>query len=86
MWELICHHTYKWRGLAVDLSPHRSNGVVDRAVFQADGAATGSGALSFTGPHALMRIPIGPELRRVRGMKSNASSGWMPLGRTNTEC
>ena len=47
MWELICHHTYKWHGLATDLSLYESHGSVKGASFLADGAAPGSGALRF---------------------------------------
>jgi hypothetical protein len=50
LWELICYHTYKWRGLATDISLYDSHGVVNvpSADVLPDGATPGSGALHFT--------------------------------------
>ncbi len=52
MWELICHHSYKWNGMAVDLSPKGSHGVVQipSSNFLQDGATPGSGAWRFNQP------------------------------------
>ena len=46
VWELICHHTYKWHGVAADLSFYESHGVtqgLSSSDFLQDGAAPGSG-------------------------------------------
>jgi hypothetical protein len=60
MWELICHHSYKWNGMAVDLSPKGSHGVVHvpQSNFLQDGASAGSGAWRFNQPGN--RVTIAP--------------------------
>jgi hypothetical protein len=61
MWELICHHTYKYKGFPVDLSNYGNDGDHPVAAdFAPNGAAPGSGALSFTRPEhhvAIVRRP-----------------------------
>jgi hypothetical protein len=48
MWQLICHHTYKYKGCAVDLSPFHNDGTKsDSTKYLADGRASGDGSLRF---------------------------------------
>ena len=70
MWELICHHTYKWQGLPVDLSPYGSDGVERGVEFLPDGASPGSGALHF---------PYNASVSIAR------SDAWSPLGAVRVE-
>jgi concanavalin A-like lectin/glucanase superfamily protein len=66
MWELICHHTYRFNGLPVDLSPYDCHGeTFGNPQFLEDGASTGSGALRFSAS-AGVHIPPG--------------RAWNPLG------
>jgi len=70
-WELICHHTYTGTpGVVYDRSPsHRSHAAVvglSDGDFLTDGAAPGSGAVSFFKPGARLRIP--------------PSESWLPIG------
>ncbi len=74
MWELICHHTYKWHGVATDLSVYDSHGQTQgltAADFRQDGAAAGSGAWQFH-PNSRVFIPTNP--------------GWGPLVGLRVEC
>ena len=67
MWELICHHTYKWQGVATDLSLYDSHGNAENlssADFLEDGATPGSGAWRF---HLNSRVAIA------------TNPGWSPL-------
>src|SRR4051795_9097134 len=59
MWELICHHTYKWNGRPVDLSFY-DNLADANAPFLADGIAPGSGALRFVQHGNRVRVASGP--------------------------
>lgn len=68
MWELICHQTYKWHGLATDLSHYQSDGAVTGATFLQDGAATGSGALHF-GPGDSVHIENSAAFRSLVGIR-----------------
>lgn len=68
MWELVCYHTYKWCGLATDLSCYGSDGAVTGASFLQDGAAVGSGALRF-GPGDGVHIETGPAFRPLVGVR-----------------
>jgi hypothetical protein len=70
VWELICHHTYKWYGQAIDLSSYNSHGVTD-ASFLPDGATPGSGALRFQ-PGNSVRVAT--------------SRAWRPLVGVRVEC
>ena len=59
MWQLICHQTYKYRGIPVDLSGYDNHGQSTADVdFSPDGAASGSGALSFTRADSNVAIPV----------------------------
>src|SRR5258708_19580967 len=73
LWELICHQTYKWHGLATDLSFYDSHGVVNvpSADVLPDGASPGSGALHFA-------------LGSFVQIKTNP--GWKPLPWVRLEC
>ena len=73
MRELICHHTYKWYGLATDLSVYDSHGVVNvpSADFLPDGATPGSGALHFASASSV-KVKTGP--------------AWKPLAGVRVEC
>jgi hypothetical protein len=73
VWELICHQTYKWHGLATDLSFYDSHGTVavPSADILPDGAAPGSGALHFSSG-SYVQIPTNP--------------GWRPLAGIRVEC
>jgi len=67
MWELICHHTYKWQGVATDLSLYDSHGIAENLSsidFLADGATPGSGAWRF---HLNSRVAVA------------TNPGWRPL-------
>jgi hypothetical protein len=69
LWELICHHTYKWGGTATDLSVYDSHGTtagLDASNFRQDGATPGSGAWKF---HATTR----------NGILIQPNAGWGPL-------
>ena len=69
LWELICHHTYKWGGTATDLSVYDSHGAtagLDPSDFRQDGAVPGSGAWRF---HATTR----------NGIVIRPNAGWGPL-------
>jgi hypothetical protein len=70
VWELICHHTYKWHGLATDLSVYDNHGAVavPATDILADGASPGSGALHFaSGSH--IQIGTGPSWRPLAGVR-----------------
>lgn len=74
MWELVCHHSYKWQGVATDLSLYNSHGVVQGLAandFQPDGATPGSGAWRF---RSNSRIAVPP------------NPGWRPLVGVRVEC
>jgi len=71
VWDLVCHQTYKLTGMAVDVSDHDNNGRLSGLAdqdFHADGAQSGSGAVSF--PEADSRIWILPSrsLRPLGGV------------------
>ncbi len=71
MWELICHHTYKWHGLATDLSVYNSHGQpggLSAPDFRADGASLGSGAWQFH-PNSRISIPTNPGWRPMVGLR-----------------
>ena len=71
MWELICHHTYKWQGRPVDVSRYNNPAETAGGVFSADGIAPGSGAWRFVKSNAHVHVPPGP--------------GWSPLGAIKVE-
>ena len=71
MWELICHHTYKWQGRPVDISRYNNSAEATGGIFLADGAVAGSGALRFVAPNGRVRIFSGP--------------AWSPLGAIKVE-
>src|SRR5262249_61824804 len=50
MWELICHHTYRWEGLPWDLSFYSCHGEREGADFLADGVEPRSGAVRLPQP------------------------------------
>ena len=47
MWQLICHHTYKYEGCAIDLSPFHNDGIPIDKDYLKDGQSPGSGCLRF---------------------------------------
>jgi hypothetical protein len=50
MWQLICHHTYKYKGCAIDLSPFHNDGTrtaPDDPAYSINGESPGSGTLRF---------------------------------------
>jgi hypothetical protein len=70
MWELICHHTYKYKGFPVDLSNYNNDGDCPVAAdIAADGAAPGSGALSFTRPEHHVAIARRPCWQTLVGLR-----------------
>jgi hypothetical protein len=71
MWELICHHTYKWAGRPVDISRYDNPAEASGGIFLADGVAKGSGALRFFSPNAHVRVYPGV--------------AWNPLGAIKVE-
>src|SRR5476651_89301 len=71
MWELICHHTYKWAVRPVDISRYDNPAEASGAIFLADGVAKGSGALRFFSPNAHVRVYPGV--------------AWNPLGAIKVE-
>jgi hypothetical protein len=56
LWELICHHTYKWDGRPVDISRYDNPAEVTNRQFVADGIAPGSGALRFVNRAAIVHV------------------------------
>jgi Concanavalin A-like lectin/glucanases superfamily len=72
MWQLICHQTYKYRGIPVDLSGYDNHGRSIDVDFMPDGATSGSGALSFTRADSQVAI--------------SANSSWRPLVGLRVEC
>jgi Concanavalin A-like lectin/glucanases superfamily len=68
VWQLICHHTYKYRGYAIDLSPFHNDGKRSNSVeVLADGAAVGSGSLRFEDQAARVVVkPADPGFRAVK--------------------
>jgi hypothetical protein len=72
MWELICHHTYKWGGRPVDISRYDNPAVATNRVFVADGIAPGSGALRFVNRAASVRV-------------DSHGPAWDPLGAIKVE-
>lgn len=71
MLELICHHTYRWGGLAADLSPYGCHGASADTGAQDDGVGVGSGAATFRRLQSAIRIPPG--------------RAWAPLGALKIE-
>jgi len=69
MWELICHQTYKWNGLPIDLSIYNSHGVPTDTIFVPDGTTLGSGALRFVPPAGRVRIPVSPAWKPLVGLR-----------------
>lgn len=52
MWELICHHDYRWGAIAADRSPWRSDGVTSGVAEMA-----GEAGLRFSTRHSRVVIP-----------------------------
>jgi hypothetical protein len=71
MWELICHHTYRWAGLPVDLSYYDCHGEAQNVAFLPDGVAPDSGAVRFSGPQSRIWIRFDQDERK--------SLAWRPL-------
>jgi hypothetical protein len=69
MLELICHQTYRWGGLAADLSPYNNHGQSVDVGFLQDGTAPGSGAVRFPDAGSRIVIPVGPGWRPLGGVK-----------------
>jgi len=70
MWELICHHTYKYKGFPVDLTNYNNDGDYPVAAdFAPDGAAPGSGALNFTRPEHHVAIARRPCWQTLVGLR-----------------
>ena len=69
MWELICHHTYKWDGRPVDLSPYNNPAETVRKDFLADAIAPSSGALRFFFPDTSVRVLPGEAWNKIGGIK-----------------
>jgi hypothetical protein len=62
LWELICHHTYKWNGLPIDLSYYDNHGKLvglTEDKFLPDGIAPKSGAWRFVQHANQVRVPLG---------------------------
>lgn len=68
MWQLICHQTYKYQGIPVDLSGYDNHGQSNDVDFLPDGAAFGSGALSFTRADSNVAIPVNSSWRPLTGL------------------
>jgi hypothetical protein len=68
MWQLICHQTYKYQGISVDLSGYDNHGQSNDVDFLPDGAAFGSGALSFTRADSNVAIPVNSSWRPLTGL------------------
>jgi hypothetical protein len=68
MWQLICHQTYKYQGIPVDLSGYDNHGQTTDVDFLPDGATPGSGALSFTRPDSKVAIPVNSSWRPLTGL------------------
>jgi hypothetical protein len=71
MWELICHHTYKWEGRPVDISTYNNPAEIVGRNFLSNGIAPASGALRFFTPSAHVRVFPGV--------------AWNPIGAINVE-
>lgn len=79
MFELICHHTYRWGGAPIDLSPYDSHGLSPPdAESLPDGVTSGSGILRFALPGSRVSVPMSVRIRRAsEGSRSRAgASGW----------
>lgn len=72
MLELICHHTYKWEGLPVDLSPYGNHGDAQQTGFIADAAAAGSGAVQIGFQTSRVKIPPGPAFASLGALRIEA--------------
>jgi hypothetical protein len=68
MWQLICHQTYKYQGIPVDLSGYDNHGQSTDVDFLPDGATSGSGALSFTHADSNVAIPVNSSWRPLTGL------------------
>jgi hypothetical protein len=72
VWELICHHTYKWHGLATDLSVYDSHGQIERlnasTDFQENGATPASGAWQIH-PNGRVFVPTSAAWKRLVGVR-----------------
>jgi hypothetical protein len=72
MWQLICHHTYKCDGYAIDLSPFANDGQVSERNFTPAGASADSGALWFETQNARVTIPPNDRWRALGALKVEA--------------
>ena len=60
MWQLICQHTYKYQGCAIDLSPFHNDGTRTTSsdpAYSADGQTHGSGVLRFETQTGRVTVP-----------------------------
>jgi hypothetical protein len=68
VWELICHQTYDWHGLAIDRSVYDNHGTAFGVQVLADGAAPGSGALRLVTGSAIS-VPLKPACWKLRAVR-----------------
>ena len=70
MWQLICHHTYKFEGYAVDLSPFHNDGAKsDTTKYLPDGRTPGNGSLRFENQTDRVTIGANPSLTNLGAIK-----------------
>src|SRR5688572_3771892 len=69
MWELICHHTYKWQGRPIDLSRYNNPADTQGGIFSPDGVVAASGAWRFVKAHAHVHVPVGPAWSQLGAIK-----------------
>src|SRR5687768_3095446 len=80
MYQLICHHTYKWAGMPVDISPYGNDGTGAGGIALPHGATADSGAIRFDLPWHRVIIPLNtaagerkPVWRSLRALKIQAT-------------
>jgi hypothetical protein len=69
VWQLICHQTYKYKGIPVDLSGYDNHGQAIDVDFMPDGARSGSGALSFTRADSRVIVPSNSSWRSLQALR-----------------
>ena len=73
MWQLICHHTYKFAGCAVDLSPFRNDGTKSAsAKYLPDGRTSKNGSLRFENQTDRVTVGANPSFTSLGAIKLDA--------------
>ncbi len=69
MYRKICHHNYRYQGLAFDDTSFENHGLSHQTTFEPNGSAAGTGAARFAASGSRIRIANNPSWQHLKALR-----------------